>query len=559
MSQERLTGEAPDDAGKSDGAGHVQRRIDALVAVGLALGSLLLLALTAADIGLTYDEPVYMGKAHMVRQWLRLLSVSPGAALGRKAVDLYWHAKDMHPSLLKLLAALCTPVAERVLPPWAVPLTAPRTATMVLVSLCLAVMYLTLRGAGIGREASVFGPLSLLFMPRVFGHSHLLALDAPATAMCFIAVAAGWWAVQRRDWLSIAGAAMIYGLAISTKLNGFFVPLVVLPYALLVDRRRAVWLAGGYLVGGHIVFLMLWPWLWYETWQRLVEYLQFHWKHWKIAVMYFGHITTCAPWHYPIVMSAVTTPVVTLLLAVAGVGEWGRIVRKALVEGAQKLSKEQRLWLLAGWGLVVNLAPNMLPSSPKYGGVRLFLPAMAWIAVIAALVLSRAIQVICRRLRAEGEARRLVPGIILVAALLPSVTQVAHVHPYYLSFYNVLIGGLPGAARRGFEPTYWGDTYLAAVLWLNEKAPADATVWIDPPGMESVVKMYHYMGMMRPDLRTTAGPEGIDTADFAVSQNKPTEFSEQVKALVRSRVPVWTERLDGVPLVFVWRLSANAP
>jgi hypothetical protein len=30
-------------------------------------------------------------------------------------------------------------------------------------------------------------------------------------------------------------------------------------------------------------------------------------------------------------------------------------------------------------------------------------------------------------------------------------------HPFGLSFYNVLVGGLPGAERLGLELTYWND------------------------------------------------------------------------------------------------------
>jgi hypothetical protein len=37
-------------------------------------------------------------------------------------------------------------------------------------------------------------------------------------------------------------------------------------------------------------------------------------------------------------------------------------------------------------------------------------------------------------------------------------------HPCQLSYYNLLVGGLAGAERLGFEVTYWGDTVREPML-----------------------------------------------------------------------------------------------
>ena len=40
--------------------------------------------------------------------------------------------------------------------------------------------------------------------------------------------------------------------------------------------------------------------------------------------------------------------------------------------------------------------------------------------------------------------------------------------PVPLSYYSPLVGGLPGAARMGMEPTYYWDALQPEVLeWLN--------------------------------------------------------------------------------------------
>ena len=37
-------------------------------------------------------------------------------------------------------------------------------------------------------------------------------------------------------------------------------------------------------------------------------------------------------------------------------------------------------------------------------------------------------------------------------------------HPFGLSYYNLLIGGLPGAERLGLELTYWSDAVDRVLL-----------------------------------------------------------------------------------------------
>jgi hypothetical protein len=530
-------------------------RRDLLTAAAICLFAWLTLFYTASPIGITYDEPIYAGCSERAWDWLSLLVTSPSDALSRPTIDKLWDAKDMHPSLTKLTAAVTSRLAVLHVD-WGVsPFTFPRTGTMFWVGLALGFLYLLLRAAGLGRALSILGPGLLFFMPHVFGLSHLLTLDAPIMAVSFLAVAAAWWAMERDDRPSLILAGLLFGCALATKVNGFFVPIITLPYAFAVRPRRGLCLLIASLIGGPLVFFASWPWMWHDTARRLVDYLAFHWHHWEIGVLYFGHVYTLAPWHYPLVMTAITTPVLTLLLASSAFFGWlvhlPHLPRLGFYSDAQAF---KRLWLLAGWALVINLGPSMLPSSPKYGGVRLFLPAMAWLAVLAVLGLRPLLSLAHRKVHLPPERRWLISAIALAVVLLPSASMVAHFFPWELSAYNGLIGGLPGATRAGMEPTYWGDTYISAAWWLDAHAPQGARVWIDPPGMESVVRLYKAFGDLRPDIVTVAGTAAFASADFAVCQNKPTEFSAEVKRLLATTQPVWTDTMDDVPLIYLWRL-----
>jgi hypothetical protein len=265
--------------------------------------------------------------------------------------------------------------------------------------------------------------------------------------------------------------------------------------------------------------------------------------------LYFGRVWNVAPWHYPLVMAAITTPPATLLLAL-----WGLRGLRLPVE----ISPERQvraLIALAAWGFVVNIVPSCLPSSPKYNGVRLFLPAFAFLALLAAggfCHLRAAVRHGLLRLGWRVGPSRLA-ALLVLGALLGPLAALARFTPFHLSYYNAFVGGLPGAVRLGMEPTYWGDTYRSAAWWLAANAPAGSVIWVEPAGFESTVRLFE-LGPMRPDLLFSAGSEGFQHADFAVFQNKPTEFSDLSRSLLAHSKPVFTDGVDGVPLIYVFKL-----
>ncbi|MGZ3301056.1 MAG: glycosyltransferase family 39 protein, partial [Isosphaeraceae bacterium] len=55
--------------------------------------------------------------------------------------------------------------------------------------------------------------------------------------------------------------------------------------------------------------------------------------------------------------------------------------------------------------------------------------------------------------------------------------ELARIHPFELSYYNMLIGGPRGAWHRGFELTYWCDAFNGRTLdELNQSLPPGAEV-----------------------------------------------------------------------------------
>jgi hypothetical protein len=296
---------------------------------------------------------------------------------------------------------------------------------------------------------------------------------------------------------------------------------------------------------GPVVFVVLWPWVWHDTVQRLYEYARFQLQHYPVSTYYFGATYSRAPWHYPAVMTLVTTPPLTLLLVlIGGVG-----VARAAWRGSLPST-------LLAVGIVVNLVVASLPSTVKYNGVRLFMPLFPLLGIVAGVGFGRAVAM-ALRLRRATHRRQQPPVYVALAIMLlgPSARAVAVSHPYQLSYYNVFVGGMQGAVARGLPATYWGDTYLSGWDFLTTRAPLRATLWVAPPGCRSILRMYQNFGRRR-DLRLAVTPSPPPEADFAVFQNKPNEYNVGCRALLQGMeggiAPVHVTQRCGVPLLYVF-------
>ncbi len=538
-------------------------RSNGLVGLVVGLVALIMLVGTASQIGLTYDEPIYVSKSMLAYDWVvRILGGVD--ATSKETVDLYWDATgDQQPGSIRLIFGLASGIAQGWLPLTLAPLTAARLGTMLLAAVLVGVMYWLVAGLW-GWAAGIVAAGALLLMPRVWTHMHLAALDAPIMALSFITVALIFLAARRdRPWLCVA-AGVVFGLALGTKLNSFFIPFIVVPWLLYIGKLRiAAWTTGAMVVVGPLTFWATWPWLWYETWSRFGEYFAFHLHHYHVATTYFGTTWELAPWHYAPVMTAITTPPMVLVPAVLGIWVWVRTMREDAPRlQAAEMANSEGGWrgavlLLLAWGLMVNMVPSMLPWAPKYNGVRLFLPVFPYLAGLAGVGFWWVSEAVIRYANTRRDLgievlEMKLRGTLVVVVILACVVAVGNCHPFGMSYYSSLIGGPSGAQRLGMEPTYWGDTYLAGVRWLNVNGRPDAVVWINVAGFASSVALYKTLGMMRGDLQIAAGDEQLEGADYVVVQHKPNEMSPLMQRLAEAGTPLFAEELDGVALLWIF-------
>ena len=169
----------------------------------------------------------------------------------------------------------------------------------------------------------------------------------------------------------------------------------------------------------------------------------------------------------------------------------------------------------------------------------------------------------------KKELRRALLTILIFAT--PIVTS-AQLYPHLLSYYSYGVGGLNGAAKMGLETTYWCESYLPAVEYINEHADAGDNIWAEA-WSHDVLIYYKLHGQLRDDLNIvhtkwatslfgdiqSFGPEGLFfDADFVIYQNRQThlytESTPITTAWLAKKTPVFQKNVQDQPLVMFFDL-----
>jgi hypothetical protein len=134
--------------------------------------------------------------------------------------------------------------------------------------------------------------------------------------------------------------------------------------------------------------------------------------------------------------------------------------------------------------------------------------------------------------------------------LIEGIVSIVVMMPVPLSYFSPIVGGLPGAAALGMEPTYYWDALDSdARSWLAVNTPSGRTF-----GFMTFPTSWLYL------RRTGELPHqlaGVDPGQpiWMVVQNRPGEFEEGQRALVAQVQPAYTVTKLGVPLIWIYRFD----
>lgn len=508
-------------------------------------------------VGYAWDEAYFYEPSLDAAEWLGR-TLHGERPFGKTAITKYWGKIPEHPSMLKLLSGaglmiFSQPGQEL----WAM-----RWPMAILFGLTLSLVYLLGRRVW-GPAPSLIAALIYLTLPRVFGHAHFASYETPLVFMTVLVVFCFLRGLDSVFWSAMTGLA--FGLLLATKINAFFVPIALLLWAHLFARKRYVNNLFCMIFAGPIAMLAVWPWLWHETIMRFLQYLAFHATHQKTALWFlgqkWGYGDVNAPWFYPLLIIAVSTPLPSLLLML-----WG------LLHTLAKPARRPVSMLFVTMAAVM-LAVACAPGTPKYDGVRLFLPAFPFLALLGGAGAWSLLNLLARPLEAMKLAdparhqkllRRMemALGLIILAA---GLTAIARYHPRELSYFNVFAGGLGGAYQsRDFETTYWGEAIDSDVIAELNRLPKGSSV--KPLACHALcLEHLQRWGALDPSLRIDGEPP-FD-AHLALyrrgffGQAERMLFDERRwgnLSLDDTRARIWTKM--GVPMAgLFWTSTAPSP
>lgn len=509
------------------------------LALVAAFGAGLAVVLTLGGPGVTIDEPLDVRPG---RTYITTLQAKGWRFFAPEVVDTVFRDNAEHPPLgrwlLGLASTLGSPLEIVMMggpDPVGLYLHAARLAPA-LAFACLVGLVVQAAGRRHGRVAGVASGLALIMMPRVFAHAHLGALD---TFLCLFWVDALLRAERSlehpRAPMAMAGAGIGFGLALLTKIHAWFLPPIVFVWAVTrVKLVRALALLSIWAGTGLALFVLGWPWLWYDSIDRLRAYWGTGVERATLRVLYFGqvYLDRDVPWHYPWFYFAVTVPIGLHALGILGLahGWWHR--------------RHDRFPLLLA-GSIAFFLILFSTRIPVYDGERLFLLVFPLWAILIGRGFSLAWHCFSRR-----RWHRVLLGLFLLAQGVGLATT----HPFGLSYYNALVGGLPGAERLGLELTYWNDAVDRVLLdQLAREAEPEATAALAPtlyPG-QGIANTTRAMSQRPIVLKDE---DAALQAEWVVVSRRTAYWRPELRARLQQGRSILSRSRQGVWLASLWRL-----
>ncbi len=527
------------------------------------------MVLTEPNLAIVWDEGYTLGRVERVRLWFSAMADPAGFArtwtppqielvqqqglrppapnqlasrwnllFDSRVIGWFWpFAREEphgHPPFYAWIA-----LAGDVVTPWREPLARARFGTMAMHALAAAFVYLAI-ARRFGTVAGLVSATCWATSPQVFGLGHYATYDGLLNSLWILGTLAAIEATARSAegrkstslWI-VTG--LILGAAMSTKLSGYFLAVPIAATVAISGFRRADFC--GLILSGIVAVVAVYainPSWWCEPVEGPIRFFRSNLTRSqtiKIETLYLGKVyvtpSDSLPWSNTLVLTAMTMPVLTLAAGALG-----------LVSGVRSTSNRRFIAILAvAWAVPTGL--RAMPHTPGHDGVRQFVAGLGLLTVLAGVGVGSFVP------RWPKPAR-------LAAAVIAgeSVIAIALAMPVPLSYFSPAVGGLPGAAKLGMEPTYYWDGLTHETLdWLNRNTPPDRKIAF--VGFPTSFLYLNRTGQLRPDVN----PLTPGVFRWLVMQNRPGNWTERDRAVVHDLKPAYVYEKSGVWLTAVYDMD----
>lgn len=328
---------------------------------------------------------------------------------------------------------------------------APRVISAIIGAATVLVVFL-IGARFFSKRVGLMAALIYGLLPPVLAYHKIINLDV---TMVFLFTLTMYFLFAKKWWLVV----ILASLAIATKFNAaLIIPIIVaLP---ILKQWRPVIRSGEVSLPIPVVILPLiaslilwavWPWLWSGGLDHFLQTLD-HWGG-TVKENYFGKFGA-GPLSYFVGHFLVGTPALIIALVLLGSI---KII----------LSKKVIAWILLLW-LVMPFAISFYHLRQDH--LRYVLTAFP----AASLVASLGFWAITDRFARQYSLAKLLSVAVVIVYLVITAWRI---HPYYLNYYNELIGGTKTvAARNWFDLGFYGEGIKEATDFVNRTSSDGSTV-----------------------------------------------------------------------------------
>jgi 4-amino-4-deoxy-L-arabinose transferase-like glycosyltransferase len=424
-----------------------------------------------------------------------------------------------------------------------------RLAPALFFAVLVTVMYMWMSEL-FGRATGLFSAFALIVTPNLFGFAHLAVTDMPLASMWFLTAFCFWKGIKNWQWSVVFG--VVWGLALSTKFPALLIPIPLFLWAHLFYRQSYANNVFAIVFLAPVVMTASQPYLWHQSLVRILEFLyegvsRGYRLETSFPVLFYNklYMTKTLPWYYALFMVAVTTPEVILALALLGT-----------IAILWRHSQRETLMLFLANALFIFFI-GLMPGAVLHDGVRQLLSVFPFIAALAgggfSSIARWSLEMVQRSKWLQHiQLLRVKTVVVLFVLLLFSPALDLYLsHPFQLSFYNHLVGGIRGAYERGLEITYFMEAFTPSFLKsLNEKLPPNSTM--NASFANFMFIYYQEEGRLRRDIKIT----DVAPFNYYVLLNRRNLLPARDRRLTDGTTqPYLSEQLAGVPLVAVFEVK----
>ena len=303
-------------------------------------------------------------------------------------------------------------------------------------------------------------------MPRIYADAFYNSKDIPVLALTTISLLSMQLLLKKNLWQYAAIHGVICGFLIAIRLTGIIIPAVttlMLIYSIWISGNEVRKIAGNifiFLLVCMVTMFACWPILWEMPWYHLMaaweEMSRFPFNK---EVLFRGQFIPAPmlPWDYTITWIGISTPLLYLVLMIAGI----YFACKKLISDLSTKQLPQEFILVA-----IALLPIIaiwLFDAVVYDAWR----HLFYIYAPLCLLMTSGLSQLLASLKTQ-QSRYLILSTAMICTLFIGY-QMLKMHPYQNVYFNQLAGV---DVRSEYEMDYWGLSYREALEKLAKSSNA---------------------------------------------------------------------------------------